>query len=180
MEKILLGMLMQKPATGYDIRKKMELSTKFFFSTSQGSINPAFKKLEKNKFVTTEDEIVNGRLRKTYTITKDGREYFKEWLNSKVGVSKVRNDMLLRLFFFPYASQDEKIGILENYLTELKIHIETLQNLGNNPQVCENCNEYEAATMEFGIGYYSFIYDWYTNYLNNLKDGDRFASQSQL
>jgi len=169
MEKIILGMLMQKPYTGYNIRKKMELSTKFFFSTSQGSINPAFKKLEKNGYVTTEEEVSNGRLHKTYTITESGECYFRKWLNSEVGVSKVKNDMLLRFFFFPYASRDEKIQILENYLSELKVHIETLQNLGNNPQVCENCNEFEAATMDFGIGYYSFIYDWYTNYLGKIK-----------
>ena len=169
MEKILLGMLMGRPFTGYDIRKKMELSTKFFFSSSQGSINPAFKRLEKNEFVTVEENISNGRLRKLYTITDSGREYFKEWLNSKVGVSKVKNDMLLRLFFFPYITQDEKISILENYLAELKIHIETLQNLGNVPQVRENCNEYEAATMEFGIGYYSFTYNWYKKYLEKIK-----------
>ncbi len=169
MEKILLGMLMQKPYTGYGIRKKMELSTKFFFSTSQGSINPAFKKLEKKEFVTTKEEVSNGRLHKIYTITDSGRVYFKEWLNSEVGVSKVKNDMLLRLFFFPYASENEKIGILENYLIELKAHIEIMQNLGEIPQVKENCNEYEAATMEFGIGYYSFIYDWYTNYLKKIK-----------
>ncbi len=86
-----------------------------------------------------------------------------------VGVSKVKNEMLLRLFFFPYASKDEKIKILENYLTELKVHIETLQNLGNVPQVRENCNEYESATMEFGIGYYSFIYGWYSEYLKKIK-----------
>ena len=76
--------------------KKMELSTKFFFSTSQGSINPAFKKLERNGLVTTEEEVSNGRLHKIYTITESGRSAFKEWLNSKVGVSKVKNDMLLR------------------------------------------------------------------------------------
>ena len=147
------------------LERKWNSALKFFFNTSQGSINPAFKKLEKKRFVTTKEEVVNGRLRKTYTITQDGKNYFKEWLNSKVGVSKVKNEMLRRLFFFPYASKDEKIKILENYLTELKIHIETLQNLGNVPQVRENCNEYEAATMEFGIGYYSFIFDWYSKYL---------------
>ncbi|MCK5050269.1 MAG: PadR family transcriptional regulator [Candidatus Cloacimonetes bacterium] len=169
MEKILLGMLMQKPYTGYDIRKKMELSTKFFFSTSQGSINPAFKKLERNGLVTTEEEVSNGRLHKIYTITESGRSAFKEWLNSKVGVSKVKNDMLLRLFFFPYVSKDEKIQILENYLSELKMHIETMHNLGDVPQVRENCNKYEMATLEFGIGYYSFILGWYTNYLKQIK-----------
>ncbi len=172
MEKVLLGMLMEKPFTGYDIRKKMELSTKFFFSTSQGSINPAFKKLEKNNFVTIKEEIVNGRLRKTYTITDSGRSYFKEWLNSNVKVSKVKNDMLLRLFFFPHISNDERISILENYLSELEVHIETLKNLGNIPIVCENANEYEVATMEFGIGYYSFTFDWYTKYLEKLKVGE--------
>ena len=165
-------MLMEKPFTGYDMRKKMELSTKFFFSTSQGSINPAFKRLKKNGFVTVKEDINNGRLRKLYTITDSGREYFKEWLNSKVGVSKVKNDMLLRLFFFPHISDEERISILGNYLSELKNHIETLQNLGNIPLVRKNCNKYEAATMEFGIGYYSFIYDWYTKYLDKLKKGD--------
>ena len=167
-DKILLGMLMMKPETGYNIKKKMELSTKFFFNTSQGSINPAFKKLERNGFVTTEEEVSNGRLHKIYTITESGRDAFKEWLNSEVKVSKVKNDMLLRLFFFPYVSNDERIQVLENYLSELKTHIETLQSLGDIPQVRENCNEYEAATLEFGIDYYKFIRNWFTNYLQKI------------
>ncbi len=168
-DKILLGMLMEKPETGYRIKKKMELSTKFFFNTSQGSINPAFKKLVRNGFVTTKEEVSNGRLHKIYTITESGKTVFKDWLKSEVGVSKVKNDMLLRLFFFPYVSNDERIHVLENYLIELKTYIKSMQNLGDVPQVRENCNEYEMATLEFGIGYYSFILGWYTNYLKQIK-----------
>ena len=172
MENVLLGMLMKKPDTGYDIKKKMEVSTKYFFSSSQGSINPAFKRLERKGFVTSEEVITNNRLKKIYTITDSGRVSFKEWLGSEIKVSKVKNDMLLRLFFFPYVTQQERIDLLERYLAQLGAHIIEMENVGKIPSVRKSINEYQKATLEFGIGYYKFTYDWYNEYLINLKKGN--------
>ena len=47
-DKIILGLLLEKEKlTSYETKKIMENSTSLFYTTSLGSINPAFKKLEK-------------------------------------------------------------------------------------------------------------------------------------
>ena len=63
-DKILLGLLIEyKTLTTYDAKKLMEISTNFFYTTSLGSINPAFKKLEKEGAVKSIEKIENGRLK---------------------------------------------------------------------------------------------------------------------
>jgi DNA-binding PadR family transcriptional regulator len=52
LDKIILGFLQVKDLTAYDIKKAMENSVNYFYSSSFGSINPALKKLEKMNMVT--------------------------------------------------------------------------------------------------------------------------------
>ena len=167
-DKILLGFLFKGSSTGYQIKKEMEKSTEYFFNTSQGSINPAFKKLENNELVTSEQKIENGRLKKVFSITEAGKEHFIHWMNSKVGVAKIKDEMMLRMFFFPYISNDERVETIEKYLQELDALLFVLDNMRSGLNVCEKCNEYEFATLEFGIDYYKFIRDWFTNYLQKI------------
>ncbi|MCG8686764.1 MAG: PadR family transcriptional regulator, partial [Desulfobacterales bacterium] len=99
-DKILLGFLMQGCQTGYAIKKQMEKSTNLFFNTSAGSIYPAFQKLEKEELVTKEERLDGGRAKKIYTITPKGKTVFKEWLNNDLPIGKIKQEALLRTFFF--------------------------------------------------------------------------------
>jgi DNA-binding PadR family transcriptional regulator len=168
-DRILLGFLIKGSKTGYQIKKEMEQSTEYFFNTSQGSTNPAFKKLEANRMVTTEEKVENGRLKKIYSITSEGKEHFQSWMNSKIGISKIKDEMMLRLFFFPHISNDERIKIIEKYLQELSVLLQHLNNIENEMNISGKCNEFDWATLEFGKDYYQFIYDWFSKYLEKLK-----------
>ena len=48
---LVLGLLMYRPLTMYDIKKAMEKSTHHFFSASFGSLHPALKKLDEKGWV---------------------------------------------------------------------------------------------------------------------------------
>ena len=169
-DKILLGFLLKGNKTGYQVKKEMEGSTNFFFNTSLGSTNPAFKKLEKNQMVTSKDVIENGRLKKIYSITEKGKEYFKNWMNSEIVIPKIKNEMLLRVFFFSQIGQNEKKNLLNNYLLTMKKHIEELEIVKEKIDT-DRCDKNIYATLIFGIDYYTFICNWYETYLEQISKG---------
>jgi PadR family transcriptional regulator, regulatory protein AphA len=47
----ILGMLSLRPMSGYDTRKTVQESIRFFWSESYGQIYPALKRLEAQKLV---------------------------------------------------------------------------------------------------------------------------------
>ncbi len=119
-----MGFLTNGEKTGYQVKKEMEVSTNFFFNTSQGSINPAFKKLEKEGMVTSLEKVENGRLKKIYSITEKGEKCFQEWMNQEIQIAKVKEELLLKIFFFSKISPDERDDIIERYLSKLAKNIE--------------------------------------------------------
>ena len=171
-DKILLGFLLKGNKTGYQVKKEMEGSTNFFFNTSMGSTNPAFKKLEKNQMVTSKDVIENGRLKKIYSITEKGKEYFNNWMNSEIVIPKIKNEMLLRVFFFSHIKQNEKEKILKDYISTTEEKIEKLNRIKKIIGI-NNIREGEFASLNYGIDYYTFIKNWYQTYLEQISKGDK-------
>ena len=56
-QSVLLGFLMHKSMTGYDINKAFSISFSFFSGLSYGSIYPALNKMRRQGLITMEIEI---------------------------------------------------------------------------------------------------------------------------
>ena len=69
LEYIILGFLMRRKATGYDLKQYMAESTSYFFDASYGSIYPALKRLEEKKFLCSEEQVTGGKFKKLYSVT---------------------------------------------------------------------------------------------------------------
>ena len=75
-EFIILGFLMTNNMTGYDIKQKMSISTSNFIDASFGSIYPTLKRLEQKKLICFEEIVENGKLKKVYCVTEQGKKEF--------------------------------------------------------------------------------------------------------
>ena len=96
----ILGMLSLRPMSGYDIRKTVQESIRFFWSESYGQIYPALKRLEVQKLVERARGAQKGRAgRQVYALTRTGRRELQEWLTRKPQMQPFRNELLLKLFF---------------------------------------------------------------------------------
>ena len=96
----ILGMLSLRPMSGYDIRKTVQESIRFFWSESYGQIYPALKRLEAQKLVERVRGAQKGRAgRQVYALTRTGRRELQEWLTRKPQMQPFRNELLLKLFF---------------------------------------------------------------------------------
>ncbi len=167
-DKILLGFLMQGSQTGYAIKKQMEKSTNLFFNTSAGSIYPAFQKLEKEELVTKEERLDGGRAKKIYTITPKGKTAFKEWLNNDLPIGKIKQEALLRTFFFSHLPPAKRIDKLKNYIDEItgkQNELIALKKAIGHMEI----DQFQLAALQYGIDLYGFIIQWYNKFLEDLE-----------
>lgn len=169
-DKILLGFLMSGEKTGYEIKKRMEETTSFFFNTSLGSIYPAFTKLEKEQLVTLEKTKKNGRVKNIYSITEKGKEIFFQWLKEDAALSKIKDECLLKIFFFKHLEQDSRKTVLEDYIVQLDGFMNELQvireKLISTKKEKKEYEHFEITPLDFGIDYYQYIMYWYKRYLD--------------
>ena len=168
-EFIILGFLMTKNMTGYDIKQKMSISTSNFIDASFGSIYPSLKRLVLKKLICLEEIVENGKLKKVYYITDQGEEEFMTWLRSPIEISKTSaSSALSKIFFFDKLSNEEITSSLSTYikdLTNLKSNLLNVKKMLNN-----HPNNFELCTLNFGLDSYDYIIKWYKNYLDNLLE----------
>lgn len=111
----ILGLLNQRPMTGYDIAKEFNDNAfaNFWYAT-HGQIYPEMKKLLEEGLVTY-DVVVQGKVleKKLYTITESGRAEFLKWLQLDEPVPQTPKDVFrLRTFFSEFVSRDDFVGML--------------------------------------------------------------------
>jgi PadR family transcriptional regulator, regulatory protein AphA len=109
---VILGMLRHEPRSGYEIKKVVDHSTRFFWAASYGQIYPELRKLEKAGLVEGESKPTGGRRRTVYRLTDAGREELQRWLAEPPEVFELRDESVLKLFFASEASPERAIEIL--------------------------------------------------------------------
>jgi DNA-binding PadR family transcriptional regulator len=93
LEHLLLGLLHQKPATGYTLRKSFSSTPLGHYSDSPGSIYPALQRLRcRNLLRPLEDQPANGRGKVVLSLTPQGLAELRSWLQRPVALDEVRHD----------------------------------------------------------------------------------------
>jgi PadR family transcriptional regulator PadR len=73
----LLRIIQNQPTWGYRIKKQVE--TEFNIKLRHGALYPALNSLEEKGFVASQKQQKDGRARKVYTITADGKTYLQTY-----------------------------------------------------------------------------------------------------
>ena len=150
---MLLGFLMSRSMTGYELKKKFSISFSFFSGLSYGSIYPALKKMEQEGWLTLEVEIQDGSPnRKVYTITDEGRKVFLENLRMPFSLERPKNAFLARLFFFSYLPPEERLDTANRYLETAKEMQRSLKEM--KPQIRGRADEYQYMCYTFGVRFF--------------------------
>ncbi|WP_028612245.1 helix-turn-helix transcriptional regulator [Paenibacillus harenae] len=177
-DKIILGLLMDGDKSSYELQKTMEKSTGYFYNASQGSIQPALKKLMNNRHVTFSETYQGERAKKVYQITEEGKEAFFQWASQAIELEKPRDPALVKMFFFHYVEPERKIELIGQYLQEIKSVIATMtmmkrMSLEQLEKIQESMDAGKIAsrmaTLQFGLDYYVFLNEWYENYFMQVK-----------
>jgi DNA-binding PadR family transcriptional regulator len=178
LDKLILGLLIYKDLTIYDLKKAFDEGINQFFSTSFGALHPAVKKLCDRKLITSVSKIEKGRSKKIYSLTKAGRAHFLEWLSEEISIKRIQDKGLLRVFFFKEISRRKQIALLNQYVAALEARVVKLKavkamHAGTKiPKKYREAFNYRVTTIDFGLGYYAFAIAWYRQLLEKIQSGE--------
>ena len=171
-EYILLGFLMERDMTGYDMKQHMSISTSYFVDASFGSIYPALKRLEKKGFVEVKESIENGKLKKIYAMNELGKAEFLKWLASPILISRTDSSSpLAKIFFFRYLPREQALALTEQCILDLGNYKKSLLELKG--RVEEKADPFQLCTLDYGLDSYDFAIHWCKEHLiQKLKKED--------
>jgi DNA-binding PadR family transcriptional regulator len=168
----IMGLISQKPQTGYDIRKTFSTTPMGYFSSSPGAIYPALKRLEKVGWIRGKVEGQQSlRPRMVYEMTRQGRDVLKRHLRQAVTREAVvwrMDDLMLR-----FAVMGEIVGRvatlrflrsfareIEVYVVELRAYLEAARE---GMPVCGR------LAMESGVASYEMSAAWAHRAIEELE-----------
>ena len=121
----LLGLIHQKPSSGYDLRKIFAETAMGNYSSSPGAIYPALQKLESGAYIKGSDQHTGGlRRRRVYKITHQGSEALQRWLVDGMETLDVRRgtDEFMLRFSFLDATLGKDFSL--QYLRKLQVALD--------------------------------------------------------
>lgn len=129
MDKIILGILMLKRLTAYEIRNIIRQNYSAMCSDSLGSIQVTLKKLLEAGYVTCSEFVENGVNKKRYSITDLGRADFMSWLKTPMDMSKTKNMDLGKMLLMGLVPATERVALLDEILQKLKQDLHELMKI---------------------------------------------------
>ena len=175
MDYVLLGLLSHESMTGYEMKKRLDTTLRFFWGGSYGSIYPTLNRLETEGKVTKEDISSNGREKISYSITEYGKEILKQWLRKPVEKDELRYETLLKLFFGNengFEGAKEHIERFEekcrSELVVLNMFAESLKKYLEN-----DTHKYYYLTVRFGINTYEAYLKWCKEAKEQIKEWEK-------
>jgi len=155
----LLGLLVDGPASGYDLLKIFDHSLSFIWPATQSQLYGELNRLADEGLVTASDE--GPRRRKEYTITTEGRAELEHWLTVVEPDRIRRNDAMLRVFFLGTLQPQQAKAYLEREAT-VHENLEQLLHgvLTETDWEAESFNRYGRLVLESGMRYAHTQAEW--------------------
>lgn len=125
---IVLGVLTLGPKSGYDIKKYIESSVRYFWRESYGQIYPTLRQLADEGLVSRRVEGQEGKPdRYVYKLTSGGRAALRDWLKRPPEPEVPRHELLLKLFFGTELSPEANLRHVARYRSEIEQYIDLLK-----------------------------------------------------
>ena len=156
----ILGMLLEAPRTGYEIKSLMGRSTVYFWRESDSTIYPMLKVLAEEEKVLSQVVYVGKKRKEVFSITKAGLAEFKIWLDSPTGSETPRNEFLLKLFFVTDRKEmlrlfQERLEQTEKIYKEYKKIEERIESLTDSPR-----KAIRLKALRYGIAHLESEIKW--------------------
>ncbi|MGN1292317.1 MAG: PadR family transcriptional regulator [Levilactobacillus brevis] len=101
LQYIILGLLNQRPQTGYDLTKAFEHEIGEFWQAQHSQIYPMLKRLEIAGDITHEDTVSGEKLaKKQYSLTPTGHDKLVAWVSEpSPELTATKDEFILKLYF---------------------------------------------------------------------------------
>jgi DNA-binding PadR family transcriptional regulator len=178
LEFVILGLLMIRHLTQYDIKNALQQKVSPFFSASLGSIQAALKKLESNGHVDLQEVVENGRRKKIYSINPLGRQYFMDWMLSSIAPNRLEQDVTTRLFFLGFMTRADRQTIIKAVIAHLEAAVQEFEasfmesSHKEIPEQLKQVVKFQLKTLDLGLFYHRSMLAWFKELMTELEADD--------
>jgi len=192
MDKLILGLLLLKKLTVYEIRALIQLNFQPMCSDSLGSIQAAIKKLLDADMVTFSEYVEKSVNKKRYSITDKGRKAFMAWLHVPPNISGAKNMELGKLLFMGMLDSEEIYSLIGDIIVQLESDLNAmlavkaaisdegkqqvfaywnrdLEYFGEVAKKAGAIDEFQELTLQYGIDLARFNVEWFKQLQKNKE-----------
>jgi len=128
----ILGFISKRPMSGYDIKKVLERTSKWYWAESNAQIYPILKRMEEKGCLESHvDETSGARKRRIYQITEKGLDKLKTWLLQPVEPSTYRNEFILKINMGQHLSKEQLVQQVEHFHERIQKQVKEIQEIRN-------------------------------------------------
>lgn len=168
----ILGLISQRPQTGYDLRKVFATTPMGHFSSSPGAIYPALRRIEEAGWILRDtSKSQTRRPRMVYKITARGRNVLKEHLSQPVTEEDViwhLDDLMMRFAFMDgVVGREKTLRFLGEFAARIDAHVADLRRYFEDAKsILPACGR---LAMENGIQNYETNAQWARRAIQELQ-----------
>ena len=170
---VVLGLLaVYGSMTPYDLKKNIDGSVGYFWSFPRAQLYVEPERLKELGLLTEKRE-PEGRRRRTYSITDEGRATLREWLVADTYEhTEIHDPGLLKLYFAPAMTRDEVIALARqqeaSHRQRLAEYEAIVAQIHGQPRMAP-----ALATLRMGILYETMSIEYWDDIARNPPDGPR-------
>ena len=156
---VVLGMVGLGARSGYEIKRTVELSIRFFWTISPAQVYPSLPKLERRGLLTGRDEPQGNRPRRVYKRTQAGARALRNWLTQPEPMPfELRDIAMVKLFFADALDWPDAKQLLAEVRSRSEERAATLQTVRPDAEETARAgNIHPLLTLEIGIAYHEAI-----------------------
>ncbi|MEU6217886.1 PadR family transcriptional regulator [Streptomyces sp. NPDC047022] len=155
----LLGLLSERPASGYDLLKRFDTSLANVWPATQSQIYTELTRLAGSGLITVAAEGPRGR--KEYALADEGLAELRHWLTETKPQRNTRSDVLLRVFFLGVLTPEQARGYLTDLIELSDQGYEELQQLARSIDGDEDdLAVYGRIALEYGLRFNAMRREW--------------------
>jgi PadR family transcriptional regulator, regulatory protein AphA len=164
----VLGLLMMRDMTVYQLSKAFKASLALFYSASLGSLQRAVQKLLAQRLVSCRVTTEGGRRKKIYRILPAGRAAFRAGMKAPITPSRLEVTALSRLSFLGVLrtarEREEVLSLVTTTIAEALDGLVTLktQLAGQEaPDAVREIYRFQVMTLDYGIMAHRAALTWF-------------------
>ena len=170
LDYLVLGIVKDRPISGYDLTREFELVVQYFWQAEQSQVYRALYRLRDAGWVSIREVAgQNAPSRKLYSITASGRTALEAWLAIPPPPPPTRLPWLGQVYFSDQRDAAALSGLLEQRIETLKLGFHELdeRRRGNDWDTIfayqiEHTGRLptSAITLEYGVAMLKFEIEW--------------------
>jgi DNA-binding PadR family transcriptional regulator len=158
---VVLGMVGLGARSGYEIKRTVDLSIRFFWTISQAQIYPSLGQLEAAGYITGRDEPLGRRPRRVFEITPEGERALRVWPESAGELPfELRDIGMVKLFFADALDPGPAralLGAVRRRSDERAALLRSIRPTAEGAE--EEGNVFPGLTLEMGIAFHEAMVD---------------------